>query len=208
MVHGKAEITKGMRFLSCLFFHDTYHALLLEATRHRHQYSLRGFCEIQLLVVSLVFMVNHFPHDRTASWKSCWRIARNKKVWLFFLVAAHNMNPSSTAPASTTTTTTAEVPPNETLYVNNLNEKVKKEGESGVNLEKLFFPFIHLINSYLELRRALYSVFSQFGTVLDVLVKKTLKMRGQAFIVFRDIGSATNALRQMQGFPFYDKPMV
>ena len=33
-------------------------------------------------------------------------------------------------------------------------------------------------------------------------------MRGQAFIVFRDIGSATNALRQMQGFPFYDKPMV
>jgi len=78
-----------------------------------------------------------------------------------------------------------EVPPNETLYVNNLNEKVKKE----------------------EMRRALYAAFSQFGTVLDVLVKKTLKMRGQAFIVFRDIGSATNALRQMQGFPFYDKPM-
>ena len=37
---------------------------------------------------------------------------------------------------------------------------------------------------------------------------KTLKMRGQAFVVFRDLTSATNALRSMQGFPFYDKPMV
>lgn len=33
-------------------------------------------------------------------------------------------------------------------------------------------------------------------------------MRGQAFVVFKDIASATNALRSMQGFPFYDKPMV
>lgn len=33
-------------------------------------------------------------------------------------------------------------------------------------------------------------------------------MRGQAFVVFKDISSATNALRSMQGFPFYDKPMV
>ena len=32
-------------------------------------------------------------------------------------------------------------------------------------------------------------------------------MRGQAFVVFRDISSATNAIRSMQGFPFYDKPM-
>ena len=37
---------------------------------------------------------------------------------------------------------------------------------------------------------------------------KTMKMRGQAFIVFKDINSATNALRSMQGFPFYEKPMV
>ena len=27
-------------------------------------------------------------------------------------------------------------------------------------------------------------------------------------MVFDDVASATNALRQMQGFPFYDKPMV
>jgi U2 small nuclear ribonucleoprotein B'' len=36
---------------------------------------------------------------------------------------------------------------------------------------------------------------------------KTLKMRGQAFVVFKEINSATNAMRSMQGFPFYDKPM-
>ncbi|XP_035224713.1 U2 small nuclear ribonucleoprotein B''-like [Stegodyphus dumicola] len=34
-----------------------------------------------------------------------------------------------------------------------------------------------------------------------------MKMRGQAFVAFKDINSATNALRSMQGFPFYDKPM-
>lgn len=42
---------------------------------------------------------------------------------------------------------------------------------------------------------------------MDVIALKTLKKRGQAFVVFKDIPSATNALRSMQGFPFYDKPM-
>jgi len=78
-----------------------------------------------------------------------------------------------------------EIPPSQTIYINNLNEKVKKE----------------------ELKKSLYAIFSQFGQILDIVAKKTLKMRGQAFVVFRDITSATNALRSMQGFPFYDKPM-
>lgn len=78
-----------------------------------------------------------------------------------------------------------ESPPNQTIYINNLNEKVKKE----------------------ELKKSLYAIFSQFGPILDIVALKTLKMRGQAFVVFRDLTSATNALRSMQGFPFYDKPM-
>jgi len=32
-------------------------------------------------------------------------------------------------------------------------------------------------------------------------------MRGQAFIVFKDISAAANALKSMQNFPLYDKPM-
>jgi len=78
-----------------------------------------------------------------------------------------------------------DIPPSQTIYVNNLNEKIKKD----------------------DLKKAIYAIFSQFGTILDVVALKTLKMRGQAFVAFQDIPSATNALRSMQGFPFYDKPM-
>lgn len=60
----------------------------------------------------------------------------------------------------------------------------------------------------IELKKSLYAIFSQFGQILDILVSPTLKMRGQAFVIFKEINSASNALRSMQGFPFYDKPMV
>ncbi|NXE31005.1 SNRPA protein, partial [Ardeotis kori] len=75
--------------------------------------------------------------------------------------------------------------PNHTIYINNLNEKIKKD----------------------ELKKSLYAIFSQFGQILDILVSRSLKMRGQAFVIFKEMSSATNALRSMQGFPFYDKPM-
>ncbi|KAH0560282.1 U1 small nuclear ribonucleoprotein A [Cotesia glomerata] len=78
-----------------------------------------------------------------------------------------------------------DIRPNNTIYINNLNEKIKKE----------------------ELKKSLYAIFSQFGHILDIVALKTLKMRGQAFVIFKEIQSATNALRSMQGFPFYDKPM-
>ncbi|CAN7979255.1 unnamed protein product [Ixodes persulcatus] len=74
---------------------------------------------------------------------------------------------------------------NHTIYINNLNEKVKKD----------------------ELKKSLYAIFSQFGQILDIVALKTLKMRDQAFVVSKDLNSATNALRSKQGFPFYDKPM-
>ncbi|GMN37971.1 hypothetical protein TIFTF001_007249 [Ficus carica] len=83
------------------------------------------------------------------------------------------------------TNTGTEIPPNVTIYINNLNEKIKLD----------------------ELKKSLYAVFSQFGRILEVLAFKTLKHKGQAWVVFDDASSATNALRQMQGFPFYDKPM-
>ncbi|XP_030116219.1 U1 small nuclear ribonucleoprotein A [Taeniopygia guttata] len=75
--------------------------------------------------------------------------------------------------------------PNHTIYINNLNEKIKKD----------------------ELKKSLYAIFSQFGQILDILVSRSLRMRGQAFVIFKEMSSATNALRSMQGFPFYDKPM-
>ncbi|XP_076914743.1 U2 small nuclear ribonucleoprotein B''-like [Bidens hawaiensis] len=80
---------------------------------------------------------------------------------------------------------TTDIPPNQTIYVKNLNDKVKKE----------------------ELKRSLYALFSQYGRILDVVALKTVKLRGQAWIVFGDVTAASNAVRQMQNFPFYDKPM-
>lgn len=79
----------------------------------------------------------------------------------------------------------SDIPPNMTIYINNLNEKTKLE----------------------ELKKSLYAVFSQFGKIVDVIALKTLKHRGQAWVVFDEVSAATNALQKMQGFPFYDKRM-
>jgi len=37
---------------------------------------------------------------------------------------------------------------------------------------------------------------------------KTEKMRGQAHIVFKDVQASTQAIRALQGFEFFGKPMV
>ncbi|CAG8437401.1 15526_t:CDS:2 [Funneliformis caledonium] len=46
-----------------------------------------------------------------------------------------------------------------------------------------------------------------YGRIIDIVALKTKKMRGQAFIVFKEIQSATSAMRGLNGFNFYDKPM-
>lgn len=51
-------------------------------------------------------------------------------------------------------------------------------------------------------------MFSQFGKIIDVVALKTLRMRGQAWVVFADVAAATNAKNTMQGFPFFEKPIV
>jgi len=78
-----------------------------------------------------------------------------------------------------------DVPPNQTLYVNGLNEKIK-------------IP---------ELKCCLYELFSSYGEIIDIIATGSLKRKGQAFVVFRDISCATNGLRALQGFVFLDKPM-
>jgi RNA recognition motif-containing protein len=35
-----------------------------------------------------------------------------------------------------------------------------------------------------------------------------MKMRGQAFVIFREVTAATNAMRGLQGFIFYGKAIV
>merc|ERR1712224_1145963 len=77
------------------------------------------------------------------------------------------------------------VPPNMTLYVNNLNDKINTE----------------------TLKKSLREVFAAFGGIIDIIAMKASKRRGQAWIIFKEMSSATNALKSLQGFPFYNKPM-
>jgi len=78
-----------------------------------------------------------------------------------------------------------DVPPNQTLYVNNLNEKIKVP----------------------ELKCCLMELFGTYGEVIDIVAFGTLMKKGQAFVVYRDISCATNAMRALQNFVFLDKPM-
>lgn len=78
-----------------------------------------------------------------------------------------------------------DIPPNQTLYVQGLNEKIKVP----------------------ELRTCIFELFSTYGEVIDVVAQGALKRKGQVFVVFQDISCATNALRALQGFNFLDKPM-
>jgi U2 small nuclear ribonucleoprotein B'' len=55
---------------------------------------------------------------------------------------------------------------------------------------------------------ALYMLFSTYGPVLDVVVMRTSKMRGQAHVVFRDAQASTQAMRALQGFDFFGKDLV
>ncbi len=76
--------------------------------------------------------------------------------------------------------------PNTSLYVKNLNDKVKKD----------------------ELRTQLFALFTTYGRIIDVVALKGQKMKGQAFVVFTDLAGATAAMRGCEGMVFYDKPMV
>mmetsp|Transcript_11926 Transcript_11926/g.19411 ORF Transcript_11926/g.19411 Transcript_11926/m.19411 type:complete len:220 (-) Transcript_11926:17-676(-) len=75
--------------------------------------------------------------------------------------------------------------PSQSLYINNINEKIKKN----------------------VLKKVLHSLFSQYGKVIEIVACKGLKLRGQAWVVYQDSGSATNAMRRLQGFNLYDKPL-
>lgn len=82
-------------------------------------------------------------------------------------------------------TSEEEIKENETLYVKRLNEKIKID----------------------ELKNALMALFSQFGDVIMIRARSSLKMRGQAFITFKDINSAKEAKNKLQNVIFLGSPM-
>ncbi|TFK42259.1 RNA binding protein [Crucibulum laeve] len=73
----------------------------------------------------------------------------------------------------------------ETLYIQNLNEKIKPE----------------------VLKASLRGLFKSYGEVLDVVAHSNLRMRGQAFVSFSSPEVAKKAMKDVQRFPLYSKPM-
>ncbi|KAI9671584.1 MAG: U2 snRNP complex subunit msl1 [Caeruleum heppii] len=100
---------------------------------------------------------------------------------------ATRVMPSRGAPQATISSKPS-VPPNQTnysLYCTNLPDKLQKQ----------------------DLRLSLYTLFSTYGPVLDVVALKTMKCRGTAHIVYRDVQTSTQAMRSLQGFDFFGKEM-
>ncbi|KAI1395871.1 RNA recognition domain-containing protein [Hypoxylon fuscum] len=72
-----------------------------------------------------------------------------------------------------------------TVYVRNLEERVKPE----------------------PLKEALSAIFSEYGNVIDIVAKRNLKAKGQAFVIFDRPESAAQAVEEIQGFELFEKPM-
>ncbi|KAK4941574.1 hypothetical protein LTR66_014795, partial [Elasticomyces elasticus] len=59
-----------------------------------------------------------------------------------------------------------------------------------------------------ELIEALHELFTDYGTVIDIVAKRNLKAKGQAFIVFSTPEEAASAIEEVQGFELFGKPVV
>ena len=70
------------------------------------------------------------------------------------------------------------IPPRQTLYIKNLDEKLHPN----------------------RLRELLYYSFSRYGPVLDIICVRNIKLRGQAWVVFQDVATATLAKTKLEGF--------
>ncbi|KAI9901483.1 hypothetical protein N3K66_003300 [Trichothecium roseum] len=79
----------------------------------------------------------------------------------------------------------APSPPISTVYVRNLEERVKIE----------------------TLLDTLRIIFSEFGNVVDIVAKTNLKAKGQAFVVFDNSHNALQAVEGGNGFNIFGKPM-
>ena len=57
------------------------------------------------------------------------------------------------------------------------------------------------------MKTALSEIFSEYGTIIDLVAKTNLKAKGQAFVVFDKSDSAARAIEEINGFELFDKPM-
>ncbi|KXN69339.1 RNA-binding domain-containing protein [Conidiobolus coronatus NRRL 28638] len=106
-------------------------------------------------------------------------------VPIYTSVAPSAFNETYVLPAPTNQKPRNETP-NETLYLNNINEKIQ-------------LPV---------LKRVLTQMFQTVGKVLDVKLSKSLRKKGQAFIVFEKVEDAEKAIEVFNGIALYNKELV
>ncbi|GJJ08511.1 hypothetical protein Clacol_002729 [Clathrus columnatus] len=100
-------------------------------------------------------------------------------------VAASSAEAGKDVKASQESTPVPEVQAMETLYIQNLNEKIKID----------------------IMKATLKALFKNYGDVLNVTAHRNLRMRGQAFVSFESKDIARKAQREVNRFPLYGKPM-
>jgi U2 small nuclear ribonucleoprotein B'' len=81
--------------------------------------------------------------------------------------------------------TFGDIPPNQSLFVKNLNQSTK-------------LP---------DLKACLYEAFSRYGDIHEIVASGAAGKRGYAFVVFTEITMATAALRALNTKPFLDRPL-
>jgi U2 small nuclear ribonucleoprotein B'' len=97
----------------------------------------------------------------------------------------------------------------ETLYIQNLNERIRPHGMSFFFKKKKFRLLnTHFMDYPSVMKQTLRGLFKNYGDVLDVVAHSNLRMRGQAFVSFADIEIAKKACKEVKGFPLYSKPMA
>ncbi|RHZ12049.1 hypothetical protein DYB37_010485 [Aphanomyces astaci] len=92
---------------------------------------------------------------------------------------------TTSAVAAAVVPAAADSLPNETLYVRNLDDKIKEP----------------------RMKESLYGLFSAHGKVLQVLVMKAHRLRGQAWVTFEDVAASSTALRALDGRSHFGKVM-
>ncbi|KAK4574661.1 hypothetical protein LTR86_001502 [Recurvomyces mirabilis] len=78
-----------------------------------------------------------------------------------------------------------ETPPSATVYVRNIDERIK-------------------VSTVID---SLKGIFGDFGNVVDVVAKKSLKRKGQAFVIYDSVDSAQEAIDELQGFEVFGQQL-
>ena len=86
------------------------------------------------------------------------------------------------------------------------NKKIASPTETSATT--LYFKNLNTRYRPQTLRTHLYNLCSIYGQIISVRASKKSGLRGQAWVVFKEIGQAAAAMQALQSFPFLSKPLV